>query len=241
MHQTARTAGVLAAALVLASGSAYAGQVVGRNSVGSPQVKDNSLLGKDIKGETIRSGDVRNGTLTQNDLRPGAAPVVYHYDDVVPADSVQRTVVSIPGFSEFKITCSASSHNLFIGFGPGSPIPPGTPQQRHGLIGSDRADNSPVGGATITGTGGGVGFGNPGGSPPGSGILTTGDYFGRSTDLVAHGTWTLAFPSAGGCLTRIRVTVHRLATPAPLARTLSGSERAVSTCEASGAAYCRSS
>lgn len=236
------------AALLLASGSAYAGQTVGKNSVGSKQVKNNSLTGKDIKNGSLTGKDIKNGSLTgkdvkdgslgKADLRTGTVPDVYTFIGTVPGDGAPQTVLEIPDFSRFVVTCTAETHQLFVQFGPTPPIPPGTPHQQHGIAAADIADNVPVGAATIIGPGGGVGFFNPSGASPGSGILTRGDYWGRSADRLAHGSFGLAFPSSAGCLTRLQVVVERLAVPAPVPRASAGQGRGETACEASGAAFC---
>jgi hypothetical protein len=225
------------AAVILSSGSAYAGGAIARNSVGSPQVRDNSLRTADVKNDTIRSIDVRDRALRRPDLALGQVPRTYTVIRSVPSGTTQ--VLNIPGFSRFSVSCSPSSVGLTIQFGDADPTP-SDPTQQHGLAGSDIADNNPTGGVTITGFGGGVGFTTGAGSPPSSGILVRGDYWGRSRNLLAHGTWAWGFPSVP-CLFRLQLVVQELPTPVPVARVAPGQRRASGvTCERSGGsgAFC---
>lgn len=192
---------VATAALLLVTGSAYAGLTVGRNSVGSPQVKDNSLT----------SRDVRDGALKRKDLGPAAAPKTYTFIGDV-ALGTPTPVIDIPGFSRFDVTCTATpSQSIFVGFGGA-----GQPAQRHFISGSDLADNNPVGAAEVTGPGGGVGI-----SASPVAIIFEGQYFGRSADLLAHGDWSIGYPNVdlSSCRVRVQVVVERLASPVPLPRT----------------------
>jgi hypothetical protein len=163
---------LLVGAAMLATGSAYAGATIAKNSVGSPQVINGSL----------RHQDVRDGTLRTQELAPGAAPKTYTFIRNIPEG--QTEALNIPGFSRFTFSCSGTGIGLLVSFGDETPEDT-DPWQQHGIAGSDIADNNPVGGATITGWGGGVGFGTGGGASPGSGILVRGDYWGRATRLLA--------------------------------------------------------
>ncbi len=213
---------LLVGALLLASGSAYAGASIARNSVGSAQVKN----------ESLRHKDVRDGTLGAKELAPGAAAKPYTVIRNVPEGMTE--VLDIPGFSRFTVSCSNTQISLNIAFGDADPEP-SDPLQQHGLAASDITDDSPAGGATVTGFGGGVGFGSFGGSQPGAGILVRGDYWGRADKLLAHGTFAWGFPSAP-CLFRLQVVVEKLRQAAPLPRRpVVGRE---TVCEATGTAYC---
>ncbi len=64
-HLRAQWMGALALVLVIAGGTAYAA-----DTVGSPDVIDNSLLSADLKNnQAVRGGDVGNGSLTGLDVR----------------------------------------------------------------------------------------------------------------------------------------------------------------------------
>lgn len=219
---------IVVGALILTSGSAYAGVTIGKNTVGSAQVKNNSLQGIDVK----------NGSIAESDLAVGTTPDVYTYIGTVPGDGVSHTVLRIPHFSKFHVTCSAASDSIFVSFGP-TPILPATPKQLHGIGGSDITDNQPVGAATIVGQGGGVGISNSGGPQPGAGVIFQGTYWGQSSTRLAHGDWSLPFPSAAGCSTKIQVTVQRLATPAPVTRAGSSLTVRAGCSPVIGAAFCR--
>jgi hypothetical protein len=62
----ATTAVVLAVAGT--GGAAYA---LGANTVGSPQIKNESILGKDIKNGQVSTMDVKDGTIAGVDIKPG--------------------------------------------------------------------------------------------------------------------------------------------------------------------------
>lgn len=68
-----RTAPVLAIAvlalIVSTAGGAYA---VGKNSIGSKQLKKNAVSSSKIKDSSIQSSDVRNNTLTASDVKDGS-------------------------------------------------------------------------------------------------------------------------------------------------------------------------
>lgn len=223
-----RHVAILTAAVMLSTVSAYAGARVAKNSVGSPQVIDNSLTGADI----------RNKTLGRADLKVGATPRTYTVIRSLPAGTTE--VLNIPGFSRFNVSCSASSVGMTVSFGDSDPSS-ADPTQQHGIAGSDITDNSPAGGVTVTGFGGGVGFGTNGGSQPAAGVLVRGDYWGRSETHLAHGTWSWGFPSVP-CLFRLQLVVTELRTPVPITRLRPGRDgRGAPTCEVTGtpgAAYC---
>lgn len=212
---------LLTGAFLLASGSAYAGATLGRDTVGTRQVIDESLTGQDI----------RNGSLRTQELAPGAAAKAYTVIRSIPEGTT--TLLTIPGFSRFEFTCGASS-GVFVRFGDSDPEPE-DPWQQHGITMSDITDNNPVGSSTVTGYGGGVGFDASGGAQPGAGVLVRGDYWGRADNLLAHGTISLSYPTAP-CLVRLQVVVERLKRPAPIPhRRLPGG---VPGCQATGAAFC---
>jgi hypothetical protein len=54
---------------ILLGGSAYAA-----TTIGSKQIKNNSILGKDIKNNTVAGKDVKNKSLTSSDFKPGSLP-----------------------------------------------------------------------------------------------------------------------------------------------------------------------
>lgn len=240
-HQYAALA--ISALLVLGPASAR----VASNSVGSKQVRNDSLKSIDIRDGTLQGKDlqigalggreIRDGGVTAGDLSPGAVPELYSFQGRVTADGVQRTVLTIPGFSRFKITCNSvgALESIFAEFGPNS-----VPGQSHGIYGSDLADNNPVGAATVSGSGGGVGLGASGTSPS-TGIIFQGGYWGQSSTLDAFGTWSVGYPSST-CLVRIMVTVKRYAasranTPARIAPSAPAPE---TTClEETGTGFCR--
>jgi hypothetical protein len=252
-----RYAALLAVVLALMSGSAYAGGKLAANSVGSKQVKNNSLKSKDVRDRSLTgvdvkdgslgsadvqdgslgSADVQDGSLTRTDLATGTAARTYTVIQRVPAGTTR--VLEIPGFSRFDATCSPTSVGISISFGDADPATD-NPVEQHGLSASDIADNSPYGGVTLTGAGGGVGFSTNGGSAPASGQFVRGDYWGRSETLLAHGTFSWGLPFVP-CLFRLQLVVQELTTPSPVSRP-AGLRRGAdgSTCERSGssAAYC---
>ena len=221
---------IVVGALILASGTAYAGVTIGKNTVGSAEVKNNSLQGVDVK----------NGSITKSDLAVGATADVYTYIGTVPGDAKYHTVLKIPQFSRFKINCSGGSDTIAVIFGPPAPFPPGTKNQLHELAGSDITDNQPASRASIIGKGGGFGLANPGGSQPTAGVIFQGMYWGQSNTLLAHGDWSLGYPSSAGCAAKIQVTVQHLAKPVPVTRAGIGSRSGKGRCSSVvGTAFCR--
>jgi hypothetical protein len=249
MSRALRSLAVVVVVSLLMGGSAVAGQKLARNSVASPQVKNGSLAGKDLKDRTVTGRDVRDRSLSGADLRDGSVgpvdlatgtvPTYFLFDETIDATT---EVIDVPGFSRIRFDCTSSSVGIFVGFGDGDPSPD-DPRQSHYIGGSDIADQSPVGAASVTGSGGGVGFGyGTDGGPPGSGVIVQGQYWGRSDTRSAYGTWTL--PSGGSpCRVRFQMYVVDLPTPRPVPRA-AGPVVARSTgaaqCEVeSGAGYCR--
>jgi hypothetical protein len=70
-----RTAPVLTIAIlaliVSTAGGAYA---VGKNSIGSKQLKKNAVTSSKIKNGAVQSADVKDGSLSARDLAPGTIP-----------------------------------------------------------------------------------------------------------------------------------------------------------------------
>ena len=240
-------AALAVAAVLLSTGSAYAGGALARNSVGSVQVRNNSLLSQDVRNNSLSSRDVRNNGLTGGDVRNrslgradlalGAVPRTYTIIRRLPEGPT--VVLNIPGFSRFTVTCTASSISMSIQFGDSDPSS-SDPIQQHGIAGSDISDHTPSGAVTVTSFAGGVGFGTNGGAQPAAGLIVRGDYWGRSQNLLAHGTWAWGFPAVP-CLFRLQLVIQELATPVPVTRAVPGRSRAArTTCEHSGstAAYC---
>lgn len=218
------------AAVLLSTGSAYAGGALARNSVGSVQVRDNSLL----------TNDIRNRTLRRDDLALGQVPRTYTIQRELPEGRTR--VLSIPGFSRFVVDCRDTSITLDIGYGDGVPDN-ANPVQQHGLMASDIGDNAPRGGITTTGRDGGIGFSSTNASAPAGGVLIRGDYWGRSNRLLAHGTFSWGFPGAP-CRIRLQLVVQEQprVVPVPMPRARPGQRRAGGTvCEqvGDGSAFCR--
>ncbi len=236
MSRLRQYAVIAVAAVVLSSGSAYAGSAIARNSVGSFHVRDNSLLSGDVRNNHLTGTDVRDRSLGRRDLATGAVPRTHTVIKRVPEGT--ETVLNIPNFSRFSVTCSASSISMSIQFGDSTPASD-DPIQQHGIAGSDISDNTPAGAVTVTSFAGGVGFGTSGGSQPAAGLIVRGDYWGRSQNLLAHGTWAWGFPSVP-CLFRLQIVIQELATPVPVSRAVPGHGRVSSTgCELSGSgAFC---
>lgn len=212
---------LLTGGLLLVAGSAYAGTTLAKNSVGSREVKNNSLTGQDLK----------DGTVGMADLVRGAAAKTYTFIDTVPEGNTQ--ILDIPDFSRFEVDCSPSATQLVVRFGDADPSAE-DPRQYHGIALADLSDNTPWGGVSVTGYSGGVGFSSPSGAQPNGGILVRGDYWGRATNRLAHGTISLGYPGTS-CQVRVQVVVERLARPAPLARLATAGR---TECEATGAAFC---
>lgn len=239
-----RQAVLLAAILALMSGSAYAGGKLAANSVGSKQVKNSSLTSKDVRNRSLKgadvkdgslsSADVRDGSLTRADLATGTVPRTYTVMQHVPEGTTR--VLDVPGFSRFDVTCSATSISLEVGFGDATPTA-SDPFQEHGLAASDIADNSPKGGATVRNFSGGVGFSSGAGSPPASGVLVRGDYWGRSRTLIAHGTFAWGSPAVP-CLFQLQVVVQERSTPVEVTRPAGRGTTSRSACERVGDAFC---
>lgn len=232
MRRVQLTSGVAAAAtLALASASALAGFSVARNSVGSPQVIDNSLTSADVKDAGLKQRDLAKGSVTSKqiadqsvtarDLAPGAVPEVHTFIGDVASDGVSHDVLAVPGLATFSATCTAT--NVFIGYATTT-----TQMQYHALTGADVFDDVPAGAITTHGTGGGGGFGGP------NVTVLSGDYFGRTSGLLAHGAFTVSAPGSTSCNVRVQVVVERLTTPVPVPRPV----RAADSCVTDGSGYC---
>ena len=229
-HLNLTPVAIVVGALILASGTAYAGVTIGKNTVGSAEVKNNSLQGVDVK----------DGSVTKSDLAVGTTTDAYTFIGTVPADDVYHTVLKIPQLSTFRIDCNLNTDTIIVRFGPPAPYPPGTKKQMHVLAGSDITDNEPVSQASIVSKGGIFGLQNSGGSQPTAGVIYQGTYWGQSTTRLAHGDWSLGYPGPAGCSVKIQVTVQRLTTPAPVTRAGSSSRPDKAGCSpVVGAAFCR--
>lgn len=72
-----RTAPVVSIAvlalLVSTAGGAYA---VGKNSIGTKQLKNNAVTSGKIKNSTVQSADIKDGSVGAADLAPGTIPVI---------------------------------------------------------------------------------------------------------------------------------------------------------------------
>jgi hypothetical protein len=118
-----RTAPVLTIAvlalIISTAGGAYA---VGKNSIGTKQLKNNAVTsGKirsstiqssDIKSDTVTSSDVRNGSLTAGDFAPGVLPPA-------PEPPPSRTYfarVAVSGTLQAKSSGVVSSSQPYYGY-----------------------------------------------------------------------------------------------------------------------------
>ena len=70
-YLTRHHVGLLALLLVLTGGTAYAATNLPKSSVGSKQVKDNSLRGKDLKDGGFTGADLADGSVAGTDLADG--------------------------------------------------------------------------------------------------------------------------------------------------------------------------
>lgn len=62
-------------ALVVAmGGTAYAAASLPRNSVGSPQIRNDAVRSVDVKDDGITAADIEDGSLGQDDFAPGELP-----------------------------------------------------------------------------------------------------------------------------------------------------------------------
>ena len=229
---------LLVVGLLLVSTSAYAGQRLGKNTVGSLQVRNNSLVSKDLKNGSLRGLDLKAGTITARQVRDGSLRRTdLGRNALVDTRLIIRSVAagaSVEVFSDPQIGtltfgCGGTgSVSMFFGV-PVTAVP-----ATASVVASDIADNNPVGGATLNApegsTGGGVGYSG------GSHVLPQGDVFAATRTAALHAAWTA---SAGtSCVYRVELTIDRTQPtgffPRPSAR-LKGA-----TCSATiGAATCR--
>lgn len=118
-----RTAPVLTIAvlalIVSTAGSAYA---VGKNSIGTKQLKNNAVTSakirsstiqsSDLKNDSVTSSDVRNGSLTAGDFAPGVLPPAAQ----MPPSRTYFARVAAGGAPQAKSPGVVSSSEPFYGY-----------------------------------------------------------------------------------------------------------------------------
>lgn len=235
MHWSMNHGGLrLGAVAALLAASSYAGLAVGRNTVGSPQVKNNSLTGQDIKNGSLKQKDLSqgsvatrqlvNGGVERGDLAPGAAAEVYSFEGFLTAGAPAVQILEVPEGLTASASCNTGlTENILF------TIPARTDRALVSLSAHDLVDNAPVGGVAISGFGGGVGFGSAGIT------IFEGQVWAQFPSLRLHGDFSIGAASGGVCHARVLITAERLATPVPLPKQAPGK----AGCQAIGAgAYC---
>jgi hypothetical protein len=245
---------LLALTLVVGGGAAVAaGTTLPKNSVASKQVKNNSLKGKDLKDRSVTGTDLRDGTVTGADLGDGSVTGSDLGDGTVQktdlakdaADEVRVfyygggggtvTVWEEPGLAKatFSHTCASNfSLNTFVSLArsPGRAGVYGFEERNHS---SEAEGTGPLlGAATISRL-------NDVGQPVG-GASFSGAKFG-----FGHVTMFVQTPRLDViidleiilCSARGTISIDHKPEGSVITRPAAGQRQ--SSCEATGAAYCR--
>ncbi len=114
---------VIVTTVVLVGGVALA--TVGRNSVGSPQIKNGSIKSVDIANGTVRAVDIANGTVSTADLKNDSVRGVDIRDGTIASADIADGSVSVDDLAPTllrwaKVDADAAGAELLSGRGVAS-------------------------------------------------------------------------------------------------------------------------
>src|SRR5690349_13191485 len=125
-HLTYANVGVTLCLFVLLGGGAYAATKLGKNSVGSKQIKDGGVKTRDLGRSAVTGAKIADGAVGASDLAPDAVNLgdlnaakvggmeVKKVNFQVPPGTPNTSVLSYPGNLDVVARCQSSGDKIDV-------------------------------------------------------------------------------------------------------------------------------